>query len=328
MALVIPKRVAVLWGGGLGDMLVIRPLLRRMNEQWGVRPHYLSRAIHFPDLFPALGLDVTLHQLPSHLPEVIREVRKHRGNFDAVYTGGKATLKTRLLGHLMATGSLWNLNHNDCSPFIQEQVLAECRALGLGGFSIDELVEETKNWCKAGAETGAVDGRYLVLHPSSKDGWQTKDWPDQNWRELARHLNEDHGQTICLVGTPKERPRLEQLVEGIVPADRAQVLTTLSVPGLFRLVERSAGVICHNSGLLHVAVQLGKKTLCLNGSSGNFWRAPYPWVENIDSGQCSLRCNRYRCPVPGFDARCIKGVGVARVLDRARYFLLDDKQAR
>ena len=318
----VPESVAVLWGGGLGDVLVIRPLLQRMNEVWGVRPHYLSRVIHFPQLFSTFGLDVAQQQLPAPLPELIRDMRSIRGSFEGVYIGGRATLKTRLLGHVIATDSFWHSSHDDRSPFIQEQVLADCQMLGLGEYSIDELVEDTKAWSHSMAGSRAVDGEYFVLHPSSKGGWETKNWPDSHWRALVGRLLDELGQSVCLVGTRQEEPRLQRLVQRIGRADRVRVLTALSMRDLFGLVEQSAGVICHNSGLLHVAVQLGKKTLCLNGSSALHWRASYPWVENIDSGRCQLRCNRYRCPVPGFDARCIKEISVAQVLSRVGSFLL------
>lgn len=317
-----PRKIAVLWGGGLGDLLVIRPLLQRMNERWGIRPHYLSRQLHFPELFAHFGLDVAVQTLPQRGAALLAAVHRLSGSFDGVYIGGRSTMKTRLLGHALNADQTWDSVHPDRAPFILEQVLADCATLGLGEYPIDDLISDTQRWSDTQTTEIPSGGDYLVLHPSSKAGWETKNWPDSHWRDLLFRLLRESDNALYLIGTESERPRLEKLIGTLPHQERLQLLTSLSIPSLFGMVAASRGVICHNSGLLHVAVQLGKRVLCLNGASADYWRAPYPWVANLESGSCTLRCNRYRCPVPGFDARCIKRLGVEQVMNSAQDFLL------
>jgi len=84
----------------------------------------------------------------------------------------------------------------------------------------------------------------------------------------------------------------------------------------------SVGVICHNSGVMHLAAMLGKTTLALTGSSATFWRPPYAHVTNLSSGACNLACNQYRCPVPFYRAKCIRELEVRDVMKVVRDKLL------
>jgi ADP-heptose:LPS heptosyltransferase len=62
-----------------------------------------------------------------------------------------------------------------------------------------------------------------------------------------------------------------------------------------------------------VATFLGKKTVCITGSSARYWQPPYPWVQNSTSAACTLACNRYTCPIPFYRAKCIKSITVEDV---------------
>ena len=81
-----------------------------------------------------------------------------------------------------------------------------------------------------------------------------------------------------------------------------------SLQDIVELIRESDGVICHNSGILHLSTFLHKNIVCITGSSGIYWQPHYPWVKNLSSGLCAFACNRYKCPVPFFRAKCINGI--------------------
>ena len=131
------------------------------------------------------------------------------------------------------------------------------------------------------------------------------------------------------MGVPSERSQLEALCENLEPAVSSRVRVQADIPlqRLAATIDSSSGVICHNSGILHLAAMLGKVTVAVTGSSAIFWRPPYAHVDNVTSGACNIACNQYRCPVPFYRAKCIRYLQVADVMLAVRRVLLFDGSA-
>jgi hypothetical protein len=310
-------RFAIFWGGGLGDILVARPLLMALARRLEHPPYFFTTASHLEGVFEALDLRVDLRRLPSSPHEAFRVFRELGVRFDWIYLGPQPRLKTRLLATVVGAERIWSVRHPGAPAFLGEQVLADIRMLELAGPG-EALLPYGGRW-----DTGARPGKgdYLVLHAGAKGRWETKQWPEVKWRALMGKLLETPGLRLVLVGTPSEADALGRLAEGM-DAGRAEVRTDLSLAGLAASIEGSRGVICHNSGVMHLAAMLGKPTLVLTGSSPHRWRPPYAHVLNLDSGRCGLACDQYRCPVPFYRARCIRELEVETVLEAARSRLL------
>lgn len=314
-------RFAIFWGGGLGDLLAIRPLLMALAERLETPPYFFTTAQHLEGLFEALGLKVQSHVLPAAPREALAVFRRLGIRFDWIYLGPHVRLKTRLLAQVVGAEHIWSRHHPEVDAFIGEQISADIRALGLAatvqpyGGSAGLLRAQV-------SVPNASD--YLVFHPGAKPRWETTRWPADHWRELLRHVLAASVADVVLVGVGPERPMLESLLEGLDAAGRRRVhlATDWSLAQLASAVEGSRGVVCHNSGVLHLAAALGRPTLALTGSSARYWRPPYPHVMNLTSGTCGLACNQYRCPVPFYRARCIRELEVAAVIAAAKAHLL------
>jgi ADP-heptose:LPS heptosyltransferase len=161
---------------------------------------------------------------------------------------------------------------------------------------------------------GEPTSAYLLLHPGSRSDWQTKSWPKARWRALIENLC-GAGWPLELVGTAAERDGLESLLPRRVAAGTVDLHTDGSLARLEHQIAHAAGVICHNSGIMHLALAYRRPTVVLTGSSSRQWRASYPQVFNLDSGRCGLACNRRHCPVPGFRARCIRLLTLEAVVE-------------
>jgi ADP-heptose:LPS heptosyltransferase len=218
------------------------------------------------------------------------------------------------------TDRIWQKRYPETSSFVGEQVLADVRAFGIEG--PDGIHKSYGGDWYYEMQTGVSDGAspYLVLHPGAKGAWETKRWPDACWSELMRRILAESNLQLVLVGVAAELPHLQALLDGLTAAERARVAiqADASLQELALAVRGSAGVICHNSGVMHLAAMLGRPTLALTGSSPQCWRPPYAHVRNLTSGRCGLACNQYRCPVPFYRARCIKQLSVTQVLSAAR----------
>jgi heptosyltransferase-2 len=193
-----------------------------------------------------------------------------------------------------------------------EQVLRDCRLMGLpeasagpAGFS---------GFLPWQVMPGSAPARpYLVLHAGSKERWQTTRWPGERWSELTTLLLEQTSFHLVFVGTASEQALVQSIAAG--GQDTGRITASLSAPlrQTAGLIAAAGGVICHNSGILHLAAFLGAKTACITGSSARYWRPPYPWVKNITTAACDRACNRYRCPIPWYRAKCIHSITVADV---------------
>ena len=314
-------RFAIFWGGGLGDILVIRPLLMALAEKLEQPPYFFTTANHLEGVFEALGLEVQLQVLPTAPGEALKVFRRLGLRFDWIYLGPHPRLKTRLLAHVVGAGRIWSVQHAGVPVFLGDQILADVRALGLadGGPATQAYGGE---WGPQAVRTR--DGEYLVLHAGAKGRWQTKQWPEAKWIQLMDRLLRDHALRLILVGTPEEQAQLDGLKVGLPEAmrERVQLRTDYSLADLAACLRGSRGVVCHNSGVMHLAAMLGKPTLALTGSAPHYWRPPYAHVLNLDSGRCGLACDQYRCPVPFYHARCIRELGVEAVIDAAKRRLL------
>lgn len=308
----------ILWGGGLGDILVLRPLLMGLEDALDQPPYLLTTATHLSGLFEQLGLRTQLRILPQAPSAALAELRRLNLKFDWLYLGPHPRIKTRMLAHVMRPRRIWLRRDAGAGVFLGEQIQADIDAFGLVAPASIHLPYGGK-WPAALTSPGTRDD-HLLLHPGAKGRWQTKLWQDERWAELMGQLLDGSDLDLVLVGVPEESPHLEILRARQVEAQRPRIKihTGLSLQGLAQSIAGSRGVICHNSGVMHMAAMLGKPTLVLTGSSPPYWRPPYPHVTNLTSGACNLACDQYRCPVPFFDARCIRELAVTEVMGKAR----------
>lgn len=112
----------------------------------------------------------------------------------------------------------------------------------------------------------------VLFHATSKDD---KKWPIASWVAVAGDLVRRGFCVVLPWGSEGERKEAEQIVAEV---PQAQVLPQLSVTGIAQLVDASAFVIGVDTGFVHLAHALGKRTVMIftvtsSVHSGN--QAPY-----------------------------------------------------
>jgi hypothetical protein len=308
-------KFAIFWGGGLGDILALRPLLIGLEAKLDTPPFFFTTATHMHGVFSELGLMTKPCILPPNLTGALGILRDTGVDFDWLYLGPHPRIKTRMLAHTARTHRIWSVQHAHTLPFIGEQVLADARVLGIEG---PDAVHQPYGgrWAYPLRAVDLPSRDYLVLHPGSKSQWETTRWSDTCWTELLQRLLDVTSHDLVLVGLPSEGAWLERLHGqlGTAGDSRVHIKADLRLPQLARVLDGATGVVCHNSGVLHLSAMLGKPTVAVTGSSAEFWRPPYSHVINVTSGACNLACNQYRCPVPFYRARCIRKLDVETVM--------------
>ena len=297
---------------------MLRPLLTALHADKGAASCLFTTATHAAGLFEEFCSPTKAIVLPRDAGGLLPVLRQWRHCFDLLYVGPYQNLKTRILARLLQPKKILSGAHAQAHPFMLEQVLHDCRALGL---TCEHAASDFKTFLPWPVEDllYPCPGQqpFVVLHAGAKQRWETTRWPTDRWRRLTLRILEDTRYAVCLVGVASEKPVIEQITSGLPAHVQSRIHSCISWPvrDTARLINASSGVICHNSGILHLAAFLGKKTVCITGSSARYWRPPYPWVENATSGACGLACNRYTCPVPFYRAKCIKLLTVEAVWD-------------
>lgn len=314
-------KIGILWGGGLGDLIVIRPMILAL-EQGGAAAIYLfTTADHLTGIFDEMCSPARVILLSRRAGDLLKSMQHWQGRLDLVYLGPYPTLKTRILAMMFRPQRIVSRRHKYVPMFILEQIFADIRELTYDHDCSCQNLEKYLPWSlEAGPCRNIMKGKpFLVLHTSAKSRWTTTVWPEDNWRELIGKILDETGLSVVITGVKSEERRINTIIEPFTDHSRERIKPCLSMPlrETASLMSDSAGVICHNSGILHLATFLRKKTVCITGSSASYWRPPYPWVKNITSGRCDLACNRYRCPVPFFKAKCIRELSVNDVWQAA-----------
>jgi heptosyltransferase-1 len=95
----------------------------------------------------------------------------------------------------------------------------------------------------------------VLLHATSA---AVKEWPEQSWADLGRHLAEDGIRSVLPFGSEAERFRSERLANAI---PGALVPPRLNLDLLAALLSGAVVVIGVDTGLSHLSVALGRPTI-------------------------------------------------------------------
>lgn len=320
LALDRADRVAVLWGGGLGDLLVIRPLLQRLAARLARPADFVCASFVAPGVAAAAGAPVTEVPVPR-APGAALAAARRLGPYRLVYLGPHPTWRTHALAAAVR-GAIWSRPGGGPHEFIGDTLWRDVVSLGLADPSEAPQPYGTRPlFAGLAPEPPPIGAPYLVAHLTARPHWQAKQWPGPLWREVLRRVLAETPLHVVCVGTAPEHDAIAAQLAGL-DASRLRLETGLSLPQLEQRVLSSVGVICHNSGVMHVAAALRKPTVALAGSSPRWWWPSMPWVLSLTSGRCGLECNQHRCPVPLFHAKCIRALGVDQVHDAVRRHIL------
>lgn len=104
----------------------------------------------------------------------------------------------------------------------------------------------------------------VALHPGS--GSERKNWPEERWDGLIRHLLDATALDVLLVGGEAEGGRLDRLAAGR-RSSRLRVAQGLPLIDLAPHLSGCAAFIGHDSGISHLAAALGVPGVILWGNS-------------------------------------------------------------
>jgi len=161
-------------------------------------------------------------------------------------------------------------------------------------------------------------GDYITFHQwgYTKNGYNTKFWPYEYWRELADKIRSEYGIRIIQLGAPNEI------------AMNGRIENRLGQTNFFnscKIVENASLHIDIEGSMVHAAALMKAPTLCLSGPSMEYWRhEDSPDVDYlVNEGSCHLMpCEanthgwHWGCPLGHH--KCMNELSVERVFEEAK----------
>jgi lipopolysaccharide heptosyltransferase I len=169
---------------------------------------------------------------------------------------------------------------------------------------------------------------FVAVIPGAR--WNTKRWPIDRYTELVRHLLTE-GHSVVLLGSPDEQPladTIEAALEDHPPTDASATLVNLAgkttLAEMIGVLARTALVIGNDSGPLHIAIALGRKTLSIYGPTDPNFVGPYGQLEHVLRHAVPCHpCRRKECD----HHSCMNGVPVELAWEKARGRLAGERAA-
>ncbi|HET8784387.1 MAG TPA: glycosyltransferase family 9 protein [Candidatus Limnocylindrales bacterium] len=339
------RRIAVLRGGGLGDLVFAVPALRALAARFGnaelvlIGHGWQAGVVGRPRGPVGCVIDLPRRVVDwlaggTEPPELDDLVERLAGRFDlAVQIHGGGARSNLLVGRLGA-GRTVGLRADGAPPldatipyrYWQSEVMRALEVVRLTGAEPVEIephlvptaadvVSARRVVNDATSLRGGVE-RVVVLAPGASDG--RRRWPAQRFGELARALA-DQGHVSVVVGTAPEA----DLAADIVHAAPGSIDLTgrLTLPELAGLLADAALVVANDSGPLHLAAAVDAPVVglfwCGNLiNAGRAFRGRYvPLLSwRLDCPTCGRNTMTDRCE---HDASFVGDIETQAVLDAA-----------
>ena len=330
-----PKRIFVKGLNWVGDAIMGTPAIGLLRQTWPeakitlmARPWVAAIYEHNPDID-----DLWIHDDAVSLREFLKAVRMVRqGRFQiglALPNSIRSALLLRWGGVVQRVGYGKGMRSAllNRSIEIEPQLLAMHQVyyyLNLAEQLTGNKVKAPHLVLKAGEiERQEIDqmltgrgldlGRPLLgLAPGSINS-NAKRWPPEQFGELAGRLATGLHADIVLLGSEDERDVLTR-VESHCKTPVHNFCGQMGLGQATALIERLDGLVCNDSGAMHMASALGVPTVAIFGPTE--WDTTYPFSdrakivrEDVDCAPCMLR----ECPQQ--QHLCMEAVTAERVAD-------------
>lgn len=172
----------------------------------------------------------------------------------------------------------------------------------------------------AAANFGIVKGGgWVVMAPGAAFG-PAKQWPEDNYAAVARHVIERGGR-VAVVGTQKEGVLAERIVSQAPGALNLAGKTKL--PQLMSVLANADAMVANDSGSMHLAAALGTSGVGIFASTDPVATGPLgaSWELVVSTVDCRP-CLQRKCPWAGARGyMCMQSLTVEKVLDALKVIL-------
>lgn len=182
---------------------------------------------------------------------------------------------------------------------------------------VRRVLSESSNW--PGGKS------YIVVNPNASELLLERRWPAGYVIEAVDRLT-SLGHQVALIGARDEQSYVEELYRDLSEGGRTRVVNTagkLSFGELLALLEGAACVLTNDTGPMHMAIALGRPTVCLFGPANPEHYGQQS--ENIETLYMPVFCSPclYEADVPpcNGDNICMKRIKPEPVIQAVLHLL-------
>jgi lipopolysaccharide heptosyltransferase II len=343
------SKILVVMLGGIGNMIMLTPMLRTLRAQYkNASITLLTGEAGVADILAGESLfdDVVLfdacrHKSLFHWFKTIVQIRKRK--FDcAIMASNTHALKGSLLAFIIGAKYRIGENIDNKGWFYTVKVpfrhyTHECdgaasivRTLGIQPDTVHPFLrirEEERSWITGYLrdENIGKDEMLIGIHAGSGEKQKHfRRWPQERFTALANELQKRYRTTIVLTGGPDEI----ELAHTIARSLRLRSLITagkLSIRETAALIERCNVFVGNDSGLLHIAAAVHTPAVVIWGATNH--AITVPRGDNVTLVRKDLPCSPCykRGKVECNDLRCFTLITVDDVLQAVEKLLKREK---
>ena len=157
----------------------------------------------------------------------------------------------------------------------------------------------------------------LIFSPRSR--WAAKDWPLQNYAQLARDLSGEYAVVFC--AAPDDRAMIARALHRM-NAPAINLAGEISLPQFAELTSRARLMLCGDSFPMHLACAMRTPTVALFAPTDEHRTGPDGAQHRVIRAPNCLPCDRPRCP-----KKCLAGLPPEQVLRIVRARLTELRAA-
>jgi ADP-heptose:LPS heptosyltransferase len=344
------RRIAVLRGGGLGDLMFALPALhavRRAYDRAEIvllgtgeharllegRPGPINRVMRLPAAKGVYEPLPGVHDDPPALHRFFTAALAERFDLALQMHGGgrwsnpflrslgaRHTVGTRTPDAAMLTRWLpYRYFQHEALRWLEVARLAGAPAVTLNA----GLAVTPQDLAEADEALSGLPGRLVTLHPGATD--PRRRWPATKFAEVAVHAAAA-GYGVTVVGSGAEHELVQEIVERARDRSRSPLSIrglagVLDLNGLIGVLARSEVVVANDSGPRHMAEAVGTPTVsvfwCGNMiNAGPFWRGTHrPHIAwTVRCPACGRSLTDQDEPDCGHRVSWVSDIGVPDVL--------------
>lgn len=260
------RKVVVLFTGGLGDTLLFIPLLKELKrKQFSITclfyAEYENDCLFDDGLFDKKvfirnKVQLFLYGL-SHVKRFVNIYINHFGTGKLLGSVSRMISKKRTAAgkERRVISEFTDAEQNCYLVFSQNNA----RIRNISSFYFDHP-KKTGSY--------SIDRPYYVVQVTSGNN-QTpyRNWPLQNWIGVLQKLAGSYPDILFVIPGDKFEKEYKQKLTDALPSNCEVLIGDTSIQDLFNIVSNCDGYIGQDSGIMHLAVTLQKKTLSIFGPS-------------------------------------------------------------
>jgi lipopolysaccharide heptosyltransferase I len=166
---------------------------------------------------------------------------------------------------------------------------------------------------------GPEPGTWIALQPGAR--WPNKRWPAEYFAEVVRRLTDALPEARFAALGGMDDQEAGRAIAAAAPSRTLDLTGRTSLPEMIEWIRTCDLVVSNDTGPMHVAAALGRRTIAIFGPTEPARTGPYGQLENVlqlklPCVPCMTTSCRLETPL-----ECLRGLRPATVVERARAML-------